>query len=32
MMDYAPARARSKGVISIPSCGCDQAEAVTAKA
>jgi hypothetical protein len=30
MMDYAPTRARSKGVISTPSCGCGQA--VVAKA
>jgi hypothetical protein len=32
MMDYASARDRSKGVISIPSCGCDQAEVIMAKA
>jgi hypothetical protein len=32
MMDYAPARARSKGVISTPSCGWGQAKATVAKA
>jgi hypothetical protein len=32
MMDYAPARARSKGVISTPGCGWGQAKAAVAKA
>jgi hypothetical protein len=32
MIDYAPTQARSKGVISTPSCGWGQAEATVAKA
>jgi hypothetical protein len=32
MIDYAPARARSKGLISTPSCGWGQVEATVAKA
>jgi hypothetical protein len=32
MIDYAPAQARSKGVISIPSCGWGQSEATMDKA
>jgi hypothetical protein len=32
MIDYAPTQARSKGVISTPSCGWGQVEVVVAKA
>jgi hypothetical protein len=32
MMDYVPTRARSKGVVSTPSCGWGQVGAATAKA
>jgi hypothetical protein len=32
MIDYAPTQARSKGVISTPSCGWGQAEATVTRA